>query len=269
MAEGWQAYQFGQFDKAIQWFESAAQKASPNSEAQAKALYALGTAYHFRRPTALPDKARERYEKVLAMAPESEMAAWALFSIARIEAAQKAEVQIISKENREKIAANYQKVIDKYPNSLAGQEAVVTQQALKLASLEPAEIESAIARIKKFLQAYPNSPYRSAAWTVLSNAYDLQRKYEDQLNALIQVLETLEDDPTNPIMVKPATFWGIATVAEYKAGDLETAKKYHLMLQQKFPRDTLVYSSQKAVERINRKQAELKQEAAKAGGATP
>lgn len=269
MAEGWQAYQFGQFDKAILWFEAAAKKAPANSEAQAKALYALGTAFQYRRPTAKPELALENYKKVLEIAPNSDVGAWALYSIARLDAIQKAEVQILSKEAREKILASYQQVIDKYPESAAGQEALLMQQALKVASLDPVEVESAVVRLKEFLQAHPDSAYQSAVWGVLGSAYEFQKKYPEQLNAMIRSFETLDVDPTNPIMVKSSLFWSIATVAEYKVGDLETAKKYHRILQERFPRDFLVFSSRNAVARLEQKQAELRQEASSQTPAAP
>jgi tetratricopeptide (TPR) repeat protein len=265
ITEGWMAYQLVDYKRAQNLFETARENAAPGSEAEAAAIFAQATTFWHERPEPNPQRARELFEKVAATFPKSDFAPWSLLAIARIEALPRvADVPRITQAERDRAIAAYERVQTTYPDHPAAEEALVLQQAAIIASLEPSDCERAVERLTAFLNQKPNSAYRSHAWAVLGNALDLLERWPERLNAMIQSLETIEVDVSNPLMLKPLHYWSIATVAEYKVGDLATARTYYRLLIEKFPRDLLTYSCKLALERLDKLEAE-----ARAGSLAP
>jgi tetratricopeptide (TPR) repeat protein len=256
MAEGWSAFQLAEYPRAHQAFQTAAKQAAPGTEEEARVLFAQATLSWHELPQPNRSRARELFEKVAAMAPQSDLAPWSLLSIARIEALPRvADIPKFTQEGRESAIAAYERVITAYPTHPAAEEALVLQQAMALASLETADCNTAIERLTRFLSEKPNSRYRSHAWAVLAMAYDLLERWPERLNAMIQSLNTIEIDPSNPLAIKSFHYWSIASLAEYKVGDLRTAREYYTKLIDKFPHDLLTYSCKLALQRLDRLEA--------------
>lgn len=257
--QGWQYYQAGDFDRAILSFELAEQQAGNDSTARAKALYALATTWWQKRPDPDRDRATDLYQQVIQIDPKSDLAAWSALGIARIVAFPEMtkDARLPEAAVRKGVDA-YEKVVTQYGDYSVADEALVLQQSLKLATLKPEDVQQVVDRLTQFVTEKPQSKYLSHAWAVLGIAYEYQGRWQDQLNAMIQSYEKLEIDPDVPIMVKPSVFWSIATVAEFKAGDFATARKFYRLLQEKFPRDALLFSTELALKRMDEKEEELR-----------
>jgi tetratricopeptide (TPR) repeat protein len=257
IADGWMAYQLVEYKRAHNLFALARAKAAPGSEEEAAAIFAQATTFWQERPNPDPKRARELFEKVATTVPKSDLAPWSLLAIARIETLPRvADVPRITQAERDRAIAAYERVQTTYPDHPAAEEAFVLQQAATIASLERTDCERAVERLMAFLNAKPNSRYRSHAWAVLGNACEQLERWPERLNAMIQSLETVEIDASNPLMLKPFHYWSIATVAEYKVGDLATARTYYQLLMEKFPRDLLTYSCKLALQRLDKLEAD-------------
>lgn len=110
---GWDYYRLGDFSSAVRLFEREA------ASGDAAALYGLAATWHWRRPGEDLVKARQLYEQVIAQAPNSEWAAWSALALARMLATLPPGKEPPVTE----VLAAYQRVIDRYPNHLAGEEA--------------------------------------------------------------------------------------------------------------------------------------------------
>ncbi|MCX7916081.1 MAG: hypothetical protein N3A53_07240, partial [Verrucomicrobiae bacterium] len=99
------------------------------------------------------------YERVIAEAPDNEWAAWSALALARM----KATMPPGKEPPVSEILAAYQRVIDRYPQHPAGEEAFLFMQATRLSQVE-VDAASVVKELEKFLRERPNSRYRSTAF---------------------------------------------------------------------------------------------------------
>jgi hypothetical protein len=61
-------------------------------------------------------------------------------------------------------------------------------------------------------------------------------------------------------MENSTDYWSIAVVAEFEAGDFDTARKYYKLLMGEYPRDRRNFGALKAIERMNALEEKLRME---------
>jgi tetratricopeptide (TPR) repeat protein len=268
IGEGWKKYQMGEFKFAIKAFEKSLEEPKITQDEKVQAMYGLAITWDLRRPDEDQPKAIAYYNQIIQLEPDSVWAAWSSLAIVRMKhlAVRLPDMTLPkdSKENKayqetlEKIYQDYQKVIDRYGQTKAGEEAVIYQQAIRTSRLTTEECKKTRDTLLTFIQKHPNSPYASAAWGLLSTCYTILNQPELKLQALINQNKTQVIDPSNPFFDNSWLYWIIATVAEFEAGDFPTARVYYTKLITEYPRDSRIYLCQKALKRMNAVEAGLR-----------
>jgi len=207
--EGWNNYRMGEFSLAIRAFESVTQNNGADPEIRFQALYGLATTWNLRRPDEDAKKATQYYNQILKLAPQSDWAAWSLLALARM----KHLVPVGTEPDVPKLYQAYQAVIDRFPNHIAAQEALVYQQSLLISTFQPKDAEKALGILEKFVTTHPESYFLSSAYGLIATCNETLNRPEGKLQALIRQLETQKVDPTNPFFENASSYWVIATVA--------------------------------------------------------
>lgn len=239
-------------------FEGVASRAPEGSEERAAALFGLATTWDLRRPNEDTARAADFYRQAAEAAPESELAAWSLLALARME-----ELKPVGKEpDAAAVLAGYQKVIDRFSTHPAGQEAFLYQQAARLAEAEPGEARVALAALEGFLREHAESRYASAAHGLMGTAHTVLGDERAALSESIISLETREFDPRNPKRDNAASYWSIATRAEFLLGEFDRARDYYRRLIKEYPEDQRVFPSELALRRMDELEEKMRREAA-------
>ncbi|MEI8063858.1 MAG: tetratricopeptide repeat protein [Verrucomicrobiota bacterium] len=236
---GWEQFRQAEFNLAVKTFERGVAQTATNPTWQAQELYGLATTWALRRPGEDPVKAVELYRRAIAVAPESDAAAWSLLAIARLQ-------------------HTYQAVIDKFPAHPAGTEAFLFQQAAILAAPQPATAKTATAALVDFLKTHPQSPYRYAAWKLLAHGYQILGEHEQRLAALLETLRAVETDASAPID-QAGDYWSIATLAEFDCGNFAVAREYYRKLIAEYPTDQRRFLANRELQHMDEVEARLRQ----------
>ncbi len=265
LTEGWTRYRYGEFESAIRAFERVRAEALPESPRHLQALFGLATTWNLRTPVGDQNKplARSLYEDITRRAPEDDLAAWSLLALARMEHL----VPVGADPDLARVRAAYQIVLDRFPEHLAGHEAFIYLQSTYIQTLEAAPTRRAIAALTAFIDSHPGSGFLSGAHQLLSVGYETLGDPDAQLAAELQTLDTMEFDPGNPKHENSGLYWRIATIAEFEAGDFATARRFYRRLIEEYPQDIRVFSSEEALRRMDRVEAELRAGADAGAGA--
>ena len=255
IAAAWINYSLGEFDQAIMKFDAALAQTEPNSELQLQTLYGLATTWNLRRPGEDPDLARELYLKIIAAAPEHDLAAWSQLGLARMIHL----VPVGDEPDYGQVLKAYQDVIDKYPHHLAGTEAFIYKMSILVSTLDEKKTRQAVAEIEEFVK-HPENTFIGPAWSLLAVAYTTLNQPEKRLDAETQSLKTTEVDPTNPFTEFAWQYWNLATIAEFECGDFDTARIYYNRLITEYPTDIRVYGAQQALVRMDGVEAKIRKE---------
>lgn len=259
--QGWDQFRAGDFAAAASSFHLVLSRTPAGSPEHVAALYGLATTCAMRRPSPEIQRAEELYEEVFAISPKSDLAAWSLLGLARIQHLPPADQD----PDIPRVRAAYQRVIDHCPDHPAGHEAFIYQQSTYVASMKPEESEAALDRLRTFTQQYPTSKFLSAAWGLQSACYETLNRPEEWLQAELNALETAELDPLNPWQDYSWSYWRIATIAEVEVGDFATARTYYQRLIDEYPEDIHLFAARQALERMS----ELEEQLAHEEGRTP
>jgi len=254
--QGWELFRMGEYGAAVSAFERAVDQLPVDDPGRLMALYGLAMTWNLQMPVGNRDGAlaRELYGQVMEMAPESDLASWSALALVRMD-----HLRPVGEEpDLTVIRPAYAKIVARYPQYPAGEEAFLYLQSTYVAEMTPATAEQAAAALEEFVQANPDSGYRSAAYGLLQTCYELLNEPEKQLRCLIMELESREIDPSNPAYEKSWAYWRIATVAEFEAGDLETARKYHRLLLEEYPKDSRGFAAEVALKRMDDVEAGLR-----------
>lgn len=261
MSEGWNHYRLGEFDSAVRSFTAAREVSAAATGTVNMAQYGLATTWNLRTPLGDQDKAlaRKEYQQVIDRSPDSDLAAWSLLALARMQHV----VAVGEEPDYEAVRAAYRTVIQRFPNHLAGHEAFIYLQSTLVQTVQPGPTRQAEIALRDFIQTHPRSGFISAAWSLLASCYETLGRPEEQLAAEMHALESMEFDPTNPLHENSVIYWRIATIAEFEAGDFATARTFYRRLVAEYPQDIRVYACEEALRRMDRTEAELR--GAKAG----
>lgn len=252
----WKDFRLGEFKRAIATFELVLQNTAETDHDHLQALYGLATTWNLRRPDEDPDLAREYYEKILEIAPDHDLAAWSMLALARM----KHLVPVGQDPDYDEVRAAYQEVIARYPGHLAAHEAFMYYQSTYVATLDEKACAKAVEALVDFIEKNPDSSFVSAAYSLMSVGYDVLDEPEKRLDAELKAFETAEVDPTNPFQDNAWRYWMLAALAEFNVGDFETARYYYRKLIEEYPTDIKVYPSEQALERMDRIEAQIREE---------
>ncbi len=258
LQRAWDQYRYGDFDSAVTTFSDVASRAPEGSEKRTAALFGLGTTWDLRRPNEDTARAADFYRQTAEAAPESELAAWSLLALARME-----QLKPVGKEpDLAAVLAGYQKVIDRFPTHPAGQEAFLYQQAARLAEFDLGEARRALAALEAFLREHAESRYTSSAHGLMGKAHEILGDERRALAESIISLETREFDPRNPKRDNAAAYWGIASRAEFRLGEFDRARDYYRRLIKEYPEDQRVFPAELALRRMDELEEKFRREAA-------
>jgi len=256
IAAGWDAYRRSDFAPAIAFFESAAAQAPEKSGAHLQALYGLATTWNLRRPDDDPAKAQAIFQRLIGEAPEHELAAWSLLALARM----KHLAPVGEEPDYDAVRQAYRECIARFPDHVAGEEAFIYLQSTFVASLAEDDARTAAAALEQFIATRPHSAFIGPAYALLAQCYATLRQPEKLLAAKIKAVETEERDPLNPIQDKALGYWTVAVIAEFEAGDFDTARKYYRLLIDEYPTDIRVYGAKAALKRMAELEAKIRGE---------
>jgi len=249
---GWDNYRLGEFNSAILLFERAAELNDP------AALYALATAWNLRRPREDRVKATALYRQAIALAPQSDWAAWSLLALARMNATLPPGKEPPLAER----LAGYQAVVERFSRHPAGQEAFLFQQATRLTApgTTSAEAEAVLAQLHLFLRDRPTTSYQSATWCLVAYACEMLGRKQELLAAVIAESETTEVDVDNPRVDLSWRYWRIATVAQFEVGDFTVARTYYRKLIAEYPTEQRVFLAKQQLQRMDKLEEQLRRE---------
>ena len=246
--QGWNFFRLGEFNQARKDFQKALEHAPRGSTPQLQALYGLATTWSLQRPDEDPVRAAQYYRQLIDLAPTHDLAAWSLLALARM------QMLPVAGEPPpwQAQAAAYQPVIDRFAFHPAGEEAFIFLQAAKLRDQpDEAQTREILQALDAFLHAHPQSPWRTTACTLAVHCHTLLDEGESRLADIIQAWKTAELDPLNPIQDCSATYWQIATTAEFDAGDFTVARQYYRQLIAEYPTDQRVFLAQQELKRMD------------------
>jgi len=242
----WQALRLTEYRTAVSQFEAVAEVAVPGSETHLQAIYGQGCTWWLRQEGAKPDKARALFEQVIALAAESEMAGWSRLALARMLHL----VPVGTEVDYPAVRAAYQQVIDASPDHPAAAEAFLYQQATHLIDGGEEGARTALGNLRERLSEDPDDPFAGALLRLSSECCKALGDVDGELAELliahrvgVTAPDALDADHSN-------TYWQIATIAEFKAGRLDVARKYYRRLLDEYPTDMRGFSAEKALERI-------------------
>jgi len=258
ITRGWTNYRTGEFKFAIRDFESVLAEEISHDD-QIKATYGLATTWALRRPNEDPVKAAQLYKRILKLNPKHELAPWSLLGLARL----KHMVSADKTFDPNQVCKAYQDVIDRYPNTLAAEEAFTFQQTIQISSFDPQTVAQTIDTLDRFIQTHPKSPFVSFAYTLQKHGYMTLNQPEKVLQAAIRAYETQIIDPDVPFIDNSAIYWEIAAIAEFEVGDFTTARAYYNKLLKEYPIDFRCFPAKQALKRMDELEARFRLELSK------
>lgn len=257
MRLGWRAFRLADYPDALAHFEHTITLPALPAAWRSKALHAQAVVWDLRHPAASQDneRAARLYRQVIDENPASDEAAWSLLALARMHHLPPVD----HTPDPDAIHAAYQAVIDRFPDHLAGHEALIHQQAARIATLDPATTRAAIDRLTTFLTDHPGSPFTSTAWSLLAAAHETLGNPAAQLDALLREIETVEIDPASPASTDLAgRYWQIGVTAEFRVGQFEVARAYYAKLIDEYPLDFRVFPARQALARMDQLEQSLR-----------
>jgi tetratricopeptide (TPR) repeat protein len=255
IAEGWNLYRLSEFGEALDVFESVQTSQPRGSEAHLQSLFGQASCWNHRRDGRDTAKAISLYREVIAQAPANPLAAWCALDIVRTKHLASADQE----RDYPKLAQEYSEVYNKYPDTLAGEEAFVYQIRLTLPTASAEEARGKLGEIEVFLDRHLKTPFRSQLYTLMAEASHRLNEEEKRLDYMIKAIETREVDPRTPFFELSTAYWNIAYAAEFEAGNFELAREYYQRLINEFPRESRVFASRKALARMDAVEAAIRE----------
>ena len=253
---GWDNYRLGEFSLALKDFQAVVEASAPGSDLHLAALYGEATTWRLRRPDEDLEQAARLYQRVIELAPTNSLAAWSWLALARIQSLP-LDGQPAPLARQEQA---YREVISRFPFHPAGEEAFLMMQAARLADSSAGLAARVREEITAFLETHGGSGWRSAANTLLSHCCLVMGDGEARLAAVMSAWKTGEMDPSNPVQDRSWTYWQLATVAEFEAGDFATAREYYRKLMEEYPTEQKVFLARQELQRMDELEARLRSE---------
>ncbi len=144
------------------------------------------------------------------------------------------------------IRAEYQQIVDGFPNTRAAEEAAIWIGSTWIAQMTPESINTGIAYLTKWVEAHPKSDYLANAYHQLSGGYEIQENYNDDLRVLIKWDENNQDPTAN----HASAWFRIARIADLKVHDEATAKAYYHKFLDKYETEARRFLAERALQRL-------------------
>jgi tetratricopeptide (TPR) repeat protein len=253
--EAWSRYRLSEFGEALSIFESVSASQPPGSEARLQGLYGQASCWNDRRNGRDSVKAISLFEAVIAQAPDNPLASWCALDIVRAKHLAPADQE----RDYAELAREYGEVYKKYPDTPAGEEAFVYQIRLTLPTADADQAPKSLDEIQAFLDAHPNTPFRSPLYTLMAESFHRLNEEEKRLDYMIKAIQTREVDPKTPFFELSTAYWNVAYAAEFEAGNFAVAREYYQRLIDEFPRESRVFAARKALARMDAVEAALRE----------
>ena len=174
--------------------------------------------------------------------------------------------------NWDALVQGYQKVVDRFPFTPAGEEAFIAQQFVLLRRFDLTSTQEAVTQLEKFAAERPASPFNYCALMLASSGYETLGQWRDVVNVRQRaaevsdrVVQHLVGNPSGGIVMNSINWmtncWAIASVSEFQLGDFATARKYYGRIVEKAPADPLYGAALIALQRMDDKEAEIRRSA--------
>lgn len=257
-ADGWEKYRLGEFDAAIKAFQ-AKQKDSRDERERLDALYGEAHTWMFRSSGRNPRNGEALYERFWREAPaDHPLLPWSKFEVAQC----RHILQPAEKRDYPSVLQGYREVYDAFPNTAAGQEAWVNAMMLEVAALRPEPLPT-IALIESFLRNHPDTAWKSECYALMATLYGRNQQVPQQVEQLIRSAETQQANSISGVLDNSGLYYQIATISEFHLGDFEQARKYYRLFLKHYHRDNRAFTVQKALERMDRLEKEIREGLAK------
>jgi tetratricopeptide (TPR) repeat protein len=255
LRSGWTHFRLDEFAEAQGDFQKALEGLAPGAPLRLNALYGLALLASL-APSGDPARYRSLLRQLVDedKTPTHEMAAWAALALARSHAiAGDADAEPGGTLSRE-----YTEVAREYPQTAAAQEAFLQRTLLLVRTNKASDAATAIGELQAFLEAHPDSPYRSPLLSLLSSAYYTRQQYPAALRAAIDSLNAKESDPANPRQNNILEYYRIGVMAEFDVGDFATARAYYQRFIEEYPHDQRVFNVQLLLKHLDETEARLR-----------
>lgn len=253
VAQGWNQFSMGEYSLAAKRFETAAAEAVADDALRAQAVYGLAVTAWLRQPDPELPKAEALFRE-LAAGNNADYAAWSALCLVRI----KHLVPGDATPDYLSLHKAYMAVYEKYPQHAAGEEAFLYAQAVRVVKQDKAEAATVVQDIDAFIGTHPKSGFLSGLYSLKSSCHTLLEQPEARLAADIRSLECRIADSGDPWRDNAASYWSIATVAEFEAGDFTTARTYYRKLLTEYDNDLRGFAAQEALARMDAVEAKLR-----------
>jgi len=255
LTRAWMSYRLSEWENALQFFNEVRHVSQKGDESWVMAQYGLAVTWDRRRPGEKPERATALFEELLKVAPDSQMAPWAMLALVR----QQHLVRVGQEPNYEVVNAGYRQIIDRFPEHLAAREAFLYLKSIQIATLDTAELQKAVAELEKFVDT-DREEFVGPAWSLLAVSYQLLDEQEKRLAAEQNAFRLTEVDPTDPFAEFAWAYWNLACIAEFEVGDFALARGYYEQLMAEYPNDIRVYGCKQALKRMDALEAQLREE---------
>ena len=254
---GWEHYRLGEFGQARRDFRAVLASTAQDGQARQAALYGLATTWNLQRPDEDVARAARLYREAIAQGPTNELAAWSWLALARMQAMPVAG----ERPGVGAAVAGYQQVIDRFPFHPAGEEAFLLQQSVWLEQPAQARAQAVLDALDAFLRTHSSSPWRGAAFGLEVSCCAVLGRGDQRLDAALQEWKAAEGDAADPLVDRSWTYWRIATIAEFDAGDFATAREFYGKLIANYPTEQKVFLARQELQRMDNLESRLRQEA--------
>ncbi|MDP6491203.1 MAG: tetratricopeptide repeat protein [Kiritimatiellia bacterium] len=257
-ATGWNRYRMGEYALAIEAFTAVIDAIPESDPRHLAALYGLATTWNLRMPVGDQDKdeARRLYDRIIELAPASDLAGWCLLGKARMIHL----VPVGQEPDYDAVREAYAETYRRFPEAHPGHEAFIYMEAARLVQWTPQATRESAAALKQFIAQHPTSDLLGAAYGLLATCHEILEQPRERLDAMVLSATNRVVDPDSPVQENSWLYWQIATVAEFEVGDFETARHYYRQLLDEYPQDIRRYGAEKALRRMDALEAKLRAE---------
>ncbi|MDX2082032.1 MAG: hypothetical protein SFU53_14700 [Terrimicrobiaceae bacterium] len=261
----WEQYGYGAYDAALAQFRALAAQTPEADSRHHQALFGEATVWAWRRPGQDPARAERLYRRIMELAPGSDLAGWSALAMARMAWL----VPVGQTPDQARVLELLRSAATTFRGQLPGDEALVTEQVIRVSEFDSAEARAVTAALETFLSERPGSPYRAAACGVLSAAARVLDRPRDRLRWEMAAMAEREKmaraiwelDRQGPFVFNdPGALFKIAMIAEFEVGDFAVARDFYTRFLEANPTEKRRFFAEQALERMKSTEDEIRRE---------
>lgn len=238
-----------EWDLAYKAFLKIAEKAEPKSDRWVQATFGAAVAISQGQPQyeSRVTEATRLYNQILEQTPDSPFVPRVIMNIGRLKELRDFKDDPVDLPGAR---AEYQKVIDRWPNAPIAGEATLRVAATLIQTYDAqnnyANVKEGIAILEKWLATHPNEPLASAMWQYVADTYFFPLgDNQKALAAYAKVDELGWTDRGN----EGPWLWRCAVLSE-REGQTQAAIKYYTKIITTTPNSGKAYESSLALKRL-------------------